>query len=130
MAEPMLRGRHILVVEDEYLLAEELMTVLEERQATVLGPVGRLGDALDLVGSATRIDGAILDVNLCGEMAFPIADALAARSVPFLFTTGYDRSAIPSRFASALQLEKPLQIETVIDALERAAAARADRDPR
>ncbi len=130
MAEPMLLGRHILIVEDEYLLAEELMTVLEERQATVLGPVGRLGDALDLAGSAARIDGAILDVNLCGEMAFPIADALAARSVPFLFTTGYDRSAIPSRFAFAVQLEKPLQIETVIDALERAAAARADRDPR
>ncbi len=67
MAERTLRNCRILVVEDEYYLADELRTELETRGALVLGPVGTLDQALAAIGEARDIDGAILDVNLRGE---------------------------------------------------------------
>ncbi|WP_314190624.1 hypothetical protein [Paracoccus yeei] len=51
-----------------------------------------------LILSGTHLDGAILDVNLQGQMVFPVAHLLLERSVPFLFMTGYDQSVIPERF--------------------------------
>ena len=62
-----------------------------------------------------------LDVNLRGEMAFPVADLLIQRGVPFIFTTGYDESVIPDRFANILRCEKPIAVDGIIRALGRMA---------
>ncbi|MEG3177705.1 response regulator [Sphingomonas sp. RB3P16] len=119
MPEQSLEGCHILVVEDEYMLADELQAELTDLGATVIGPAGTIEDAIDLIASAVKIDGAILDVNLEGEWAFPAADALAERQVPFLFTTGYDQSVLPSRFSDIVLCQKPINIRRITEAIGR-----------
>ncbi len=119
MSEPTLRGCRILVVEDEYMLADELRTELCDAGAVVLGPAGTVGDALDMISRQSHIDGVILDVNLRGEMAFSAADLLVERNVPFVFTTGYDASAIPSRFEHVVRCEKPISLVKILRAIGR-----------
>lgn len=90
MADQPLEGQTILVAEDEYYAAEDLRRELTRLGATVIGPAPTLRRALELIEDAEQIDAVILDINLGGEMIFPTADLLTDRSVPILFTTGYD----------------------------------------
>jgi len=106
-AAPALGGRHILVVEDEYLLAADLAQTLEELGAVVVGPAATVERALALVEAEDRLDGAVLDLNLGGERAYPVADALVARGVPFVFVTGYDDGVVPAAHVQAPRCEKP-----------------------
>ena len=90
-----LQGRHVLVVEDEYLLAEDLRMTLERYGAEVLGPVPSVGEAMASIADHPELDGAVLDMNLRGNMVFPVADMLVARGITFFFTTGYiDRKSV------------------------------------
>lgn len=109
MTEPALDGMRILVVEDEYLLADDLRDALSDAGAQVLGPVPSVEDAQALIAAEPRIDGAVLDINLRGKMVFPVADRLRERGVPFAFATGYDAWALPERFAGAPRVEKPVK---------------------
>jgi len=104
-----LKGRRLLVVEDEYLIAADLAHVLTGQGANVIGPAGSIKDALDMLATERQIDGAILDINVRGEQVYPVADALRARGVPFVFATGYDSWVIPDAFASVPRLEKPVR---------------------
>ena len=119
MAETTLRNCRVLLVEDEYMLADELSNALFQAGAIVLGPVGTLDEAIALIHSEQAIDGAILDVNLGGAMAFDAADLLIARDVPLVFTAGYDLSALPQRFVDIPRCEKPVNIRAVADAIGR-----------
>lgn len=119
MSDLTLRDCRILVVEDEYMLADELSSELSEAGAIVLGPAGTLEDAMRLIRSEEPIHGAILDVNLRGEMAFAAADMLLARKVPLVFTTGYDLSALLPRFADVVRCEKPTTINKLAAAIGR-----------
>src|SRR3546814_9846381 len=83
-----LAGLRILVVEDELLVALELEMMLIGLGCDVVGPASRLEKAMQLA-AAEAIDGAILDVNLRGRPVYPVATALKARGIPFLFSTGY-----------------------------------------
>jgi two-component SAPR family response regulator len=121
MTEHTLRDCRILVVEDEYILANELQIELSDRGATVLGPIAMLEEAMELIDQEHDIDAAILDVNLDGEMVYPAADLLARLGVPFVFTTGYDASAIPPRFEHVVRCEKPVDMAKVTFALGRIA---------
>lgn len=112
-----LRSRRILVVEDEYLLALDLRGTLEDAGAVVLGPAPSVSSALALVEAGTPIDAALLDVNLNGEMVFPVADALCSRSIPFIFTSGYDSGAIADRYKAAPHCPKPLEMRRIVTAL-------------
>jgi CheY-like chemotaxis protein len=112
-----LAGRRILVVEDEYLIMTDIASGLEQAGAEVVGPAATVDDALRLVRDASRIDAAILDINLRGVMAFPVADALADRGVPFVFSTGYDRSILPQRYAKAPFCEKPSELNHIVRTL-------------
>jgi len=94
MASSALRDRRILVVEDEYLIAMNLQDGLENAGSVVLGPVPSVEKALKKIESEPHIDAAVLDVNLGGALAYPVADLLAARKIPFVFTSGYARNAI------------------------------------
>ena len=123
-AAHMLDGRRILVVEDEYFLADDLARTLGRQGVEVVGPVGTLDAAVRLAEDET-IDCAILDINLRGEMAFPVADRLDAAGIPFVFATGYSRAVIPDRFSAVPHLEKPLETERVAELLSQAMAAAA-----
>jgi CheY-like chemotaxis protein len=83
-------GLRILIVEDEFLLAMELEMLLQQGGCVVLGPVSSVGQALAMLDGEPP-DVALLDVNLKGERATPIAAALQARGVPFVLITGYSR---------------------------------------
>lgn len=115
-----LRGRRILLVGDEYALADELDMALRDAGAEVVGPFPRVGEALDAVRSGERLDGAVLDVNLAGEMVWPAADALGEHRVPVVLTTGYDAEAIPREHAGLTRLQKPVQGRAVVRALLQA----------
>jgi DNA-binding LytR/AlgR family response regulator len=110
MAQPeSLRGRRLLVVEDEYLIAADLTASLESLGVEVIGPAASVEEALSLVeNNSDRLDGAVLDINLRNERVYPVADVLMARGVPFVFTTGYDAVAVPTPYACAPRCEKPV----------------------
>jgi CheY-like chemotaxis protein len=119
MSEPSSGSARILVVEDEYMLADALADGLTALGAQVVGPVGGLGEALTLVAAA-EIDGAVLDINLRGEMVFPLADALAGRGIPYVFATGYGRESIPVRHQDAPTLSKPVDVAALKSLLDTA----------
>lgn len=113
-----LAGRRILVVEDEYYLADDLVRTLRAQGAEVAGPVGTLAQAEQLVAEGP-IDCAILDINLRGEMAFPVADRLREAGIPFLIASGYARSHLPERFRDVPHLQKPFDPNQVLALVPR-----------
>ena len=117
VATASLLGRHVLIVEDEYWLAEAMAKDLAASGAVVVGPVPTVTRALDLIGHGKPIHGAVLDINLRGELVYPVAEALRALGVPFVFATGYDRSIVPDAFGDVLVCLKPIKVETVRAAL-------------
>ncbi len=113
-----LSDRRVLVVEDEYFIADEIESALRRRRATVVGPAPTLEEARVLF-DREQPDCAVLDINLAGEMVFAFADELRERTVPFVFATGYDAPVVPSRFADVDRVEKPLNINKLMEALAR-----------
>lgn len=113
-----LYGRRYLIVEDEYLVASDMLTTLENAGATVLGPVSDVEHALEVLANESfNLDAAVLDINLQGQMVYPAASLLAKRGTPFIFVTGYDCSDMPIEFAQAPCLTKPCDDTTLIEAL-------------
>lgn len=112
-----LEGRRILVVEDEMLIALELKTVLERLGCVVLGPVPTVTRATAALGQ-DRPDAALLDLNLRGEPATPVAAALRAAKVPFVIVSGYSngRSREPE-LQGAPRMEKPVNHSDLEEAL-------------
>jgi CheY-like chemotaxis protein len=97
---------HILVVEDEFLVALELITILTREGAIVLGPVQTVRQALGLV-ARNSLDCAILDIKLADGASFTVADRLAENGVPFVFVTGYADDAVPPRHRQRPVIHKP-----------------------
>jgi DNA-binding NtrC family response regulator len=111
-----LRGRCVLLVEDEYMIAFDLAQWLEELGMQVIGPAASVADALQLIkANGDKIDGALLDINLRGERVYPVAEALAAKGLPFAFTSGYDDVVVAAPFSSAQRYEKPVDRVQVIE---------------
>ena len=106
MTETAVAGCRVLVVEDEMLIAIEIEDVLAEMGCEIVGPVGRLDEALALAGTE-KLDAAILDVTIRGGNVFPVADILTARGVPFLLASGYGDWALPETMRDRARLTKP-----------------------
>jgi chemotaxis family two-component system sensor kinase Cph1 len=94
MTQTGLAGRRILLVEDELMISMLLETILEDENCTTVGPFGDLSSALTAAHHEI-VDAAVLDINLAGEMVFPVADVLAERGVPFLLLSGYGAMGLP-----------------------------------
>ncbi|CDX46212.1 Response regulator receiver protein [Mesorhizobium sp. ORS 3359] len=109
-----LRGLHLLIAEDEWLLASDLATFFADMGAIILGPVATLEQA---GRHAKAAEAAILDIDLHGRKVFPIADELMLRNVPFVFFSGYDDIAIPEHLRFASSLSKSSSRVTLVDAL-------------
>src|SRR5262245_4420445 len=88
-ADPELAGHLVLVVEDDYFIAEEICVALRKRGASVVGPAADVEQGRMLM-ACQALDCAVLDVNLHGEHVFQLAGELRARGVHSIFTTGYD----------------------------------------
>jgi CheY-like chemotaxis protein len=101
-----LKGRRVLVVEDEPMVAMLLVDMLEAIGCEVVAVASRLEDALE---KARRLsfDLALLDVNLEGETTFQIAELLSKRGIGFAFATGYRDARLPAGLANAPVLQKP-----------------------
>lgn len=112
-----LTGRRVLVVEDEYYIADDLAMALHELGAEVLGPVPTQAGALSAIAGSDRIDAAVLDVNLRGETALPVIDALSRSGVPFVFATGYDAQVLPERYRHIPRWEKPYDAARLAESL-------------
>lgn len=122
MTEPtdVLQGARVLVLEDETLVSMMVEDMLMDLGCEIVGPFARLDHALSFVAAGSQVDLALLDVNLGGERSFPLAEALSARSVPFVFTTGYDESGMPDEWRSRPALRKPFMMHEMAAVLRKA----------
>ena len=107
----------VLVVEDEPLIAMLLIDCLKDQGAQVIGPVTTIRGALDAIELSSKLDGALLDINLNGEVAYPVADLLVTSGIPFVFVTGYRENDIPDRYMAIKRCEKPKGPEACVDIL-------------
>jgi two-component SAPR family response regulator len=114
----LLNGRTVLVVEDEFLIAEEICAFVERLGGVVMGPISRVPAALAALETRTP-DLALLDVNVRGQLVYPVAELLQVRGTPFALLTGYDRSTIDTRFVDAPFVEKPAAQPALIRAIKR-----------
>ena len=114
---PSLKGRRILVVEDEMMIAMLVEDMLTELGCSVVGPVHALDAALAMAKTENALDAAVLDVNLAGQPVFAVADALRAIGVPSIFSTGYGESALREVDQGAQVLQKPFVAGDLVRAL-------------
>ena len=105
-----LRGRRVLVVEDDYLIGQDLLEELLRCDAEVIGPVASVAEALALLQLRPLPYMAILDIKVRDGLVYPVADVLQHLGVPFIFATGYDRSAIPQAYADVALAQKPVAL--------------------
>jgi DNA-binding response OmpR family regulator len=103
----------ILVVEDETILAMMVEDALLDEGYHVVGPFARVAAALQ-AAELEALDAALLDVNVAGEMVFPVAEMLARRGVPFLLMTGYDRRILGKAHQDWPVLIKPYRLDDVV----------------
>ena len=113
MSDRQLSGRHILVVKDEIMVLLLIEEILAELGASVAA-AATVPEALALI-DAQVFDVATLDVNLNGTTSYPVADALAARGVPFVFSTGYSDHALKIGYRDRPVLTKPFKPQELVD---------------
>jgi DNA-binding response OmpR family regulator len=111
-----LEGYRVLVVEDDYFVAQDLCSMLRARGASVVGPARNISVGRELA-NAHRPDCALLDINLHGEYAFDLAEELQMRGVRTVFTTGYDTSFIPPRLRHTACLQKPVDANALVQSI-------------
>jgi CheY-like chemotaxis protein len=118
-----LNGRRLLIVEDEALVAIMLEDILADLGCVIVDVAGSLSQGLALVGDpALDLDAAVLDVNLGGEKAYPIAETLSAKGIPFIFSTGYGAAGVAPHFARVPAVAKPFRPKALEAALLSALA--------
>ena len=121
----------ILVVEDEGMVAMALEQTLIAFGYEVVGPAPSNRKALALLASGGTVDGAVLDVNLGTERVDPVAEALAAASIPFVFATGYSgTAALPLAFRDRPVLNKPYPPQALRRALAQLLAGATEASAR
>lgn len=118
-----LQGKRVLIVEDEAAISMLLEDMLLDFGCTVVGPAARLAAALELTERET-FDVAILDVNVAGEPIYPVAEAIAKRGLPIVFSTGYGGAGIREPFRDRPVVQKPFSQADLQRTLIAALAAR------
>jgi DNA-binding response OmpR family regulator len=123
-----LKGRRLLLVEDEYFVAAEIAELLRGDGAEVVGPFARVQPALEAI-KREKIDGAVLDVRLDGETSEGLAVLLLARRVPVLLVTGYEPDQLPPGLRGLSCLRKPFSPDDLLRALGRLYGRQSDDHP-
>ena len=109
-------ARRVLVVEDNFNIAVALTRLLKLRGYDVVGPTATVNGALALIADET-IDGAILDINLRGEMVYPAVDVLREKGVRIVFMTGYDQKSIRPAYVDVPCHQKPVTVDRLLQTL-------------
>lgn len=109
----MLKGKRVLIAEDDYLQASDAASTMRQNGADVVGLFPRAKEAL-LYLKYDKVDTAILDVHLAEGTCFAIAEALKAANTPFVFLTGYEKDTIPAEFADVPHHMKPCPPEDLV----------------
>jgi DNA-binding response OmpR family regulator len=117
-AERPLEGQRVLVVEDQYLVADEMRRAIQNLGGMVVGPAPRAQIGLNLL-EGEGVDLAVLDINLGREDVYPVARELHRRKVPFLFATGCEPWVIAEDFAAVPRIEKPVTAKVLSEVLRR-----------
>ena len=99
------------------MVAMLIEDMIQDFGCQIAGPAARVAQALAVI-DADGIDGAVLDVNLAGEWSYPVADALAARGVPYVFVTGYGQAGLDAAYHSHPVIQKPFTRASLERALE------------
>lgn len=102
----------VLVVEDEWLIADQIVGALQDCGYDVAGPVGRMSEAMDLLAHGD-IDAALIDINVNGERTFDLANRLNRSAIPFAFVTGYSGADLPAEFNGRRLIQKPIDATAV-----------------
>lgn len=110
--------KRILVVDDEPLIAMDIVATLEDEGFRIIGPAATLQKALSLI-EAGEFDAALLDANLAGEPVDTLAAALVRRNIPFAFVSGYGREGLPEAYRQAALIKKPFQRQRLIDVVQQ-----------
>jgi two-component sensor histidine kinase len=111
--QPTLKGKRILIIEDEPLISMDLEANLTRAGCDIVGPASTLDQAKLLVEKAD-FDAALVDANLAGRPVDELASALTRRNIPFAFVTGYGREALPAAFGAGIVLDKPFTQEQLL----------------
>jgi DNA-binding response OmpR family regulator len=116
-ATKIFQGLRVLLVEDEAMICLLFEDMLQEFGCEIVGPAGDLERATDLARGEQGIDVAILDVNLGGRVVFPVAEILAERGVPILFSTGLSVDGLPEAWRGHETVQKPMSMDQLAAAL-------------
>lgn len=114
--QPLRAGTRVLVVEDEYLLAQTVADLLSRAGCEVVGPVGTVEGALGLLPEHD-VDYAVVDANLDGEFSSALVEALAQKGAPAMILSGYDQAALPNSLKSVPFLQKPVDDSELLSVL-------------
>ena len=117
-----LQGKRVLVVEDEYLVAIEVESMLLDAGCIVIGPFASVKAAI-VAARTENVDIALLDVNIAGEMVFPVAYLLEEAGIPFLFVTGYGEVILPRDRPDWEACAKPFEPDELSEHLARKVSA-------
>jgi CheY-like chemotaxis protein len=113
-----LSGKRVLVVEDEIMVSWLLEDMLANLGCVVIGPAVRVDQALAIIESEP-LDAAVVDLNLNGQISYPVADALAARGVPFVFSSGYSQDRLLEKYRGFPVLQKPFHRSELAEVLAK-----------
>ena len=116
--DKLLSGRSILIIEDEMLILMMIEDMLADLGCESIAVASKIGQAITLIDDQV-FDAAMLDLNLNGMESYPIADALAARDVPYFFSTGNSLSNVKDGYRDQGVLKKPFTFEQLSNMLSR-----------
>jgi two-component SAPR family response regulator len=117
-----IRGHRVLIVDDNYLVATSMASVLQFAGAEITGMVPRLEQAMEVVRSdRDTFDVVVLDVDLDGTPSYPLAEMLDEYGIPYVFVTGYEE--LEPRFDDRPKCTKPVTAEALCAAVARLKAS-------
>ena len=122
--ELLLQGARVLVIEDEYYIADDLRRTLDSAGAKVVGPCSTLANA-DAAIDRGEFDCAVIDLNLHGESAVPIADRLMREGRSFAIATGYGSDVVPDHLKAVPRIEKPFDPPALLEIVKQLSCAKA-----
>lgn len=120
-------GAKVLIVEDNFSVANSLKYLLEASGFDVVGMAGNVGAALELVATLD-FDLALLDIDLHGEHVAPVAGAVGRHGKPAIFLSGYgDADILPPKLRELPRLDKPIDPDMLFSVIETALAGKRSR---
>lgn len=122
------RPLRVIIAEDEFFIAVDIAEQLQSIGARIVAMRSSLTE-MQAIDAAEQIDAAVLDINLQGELVYPLVDSLIQRDVPVVFVTGYSAEAIPARYANIERCEKPIGAPELAKAIGRAIAKQRPQTP-